>query len=236
MLQPLRQTPAHAPRPRLNDDQVLARAIDGRLAEVQAWLLSVGLAARADHDGYVAFAVKKALQDDVEPFRAAVFLAEKQGWPADLELGRILERLVYDLPDALRYQTRLWVVENGLRLPCKDSDAIEWLSPSGDPRSGKVIACDNALATALCEVAADGGEMGGLHVRVLMESIYANRTQQRWGQETPVLGQHYDDAPALGATLRAKDYIPSGSFPGVNLNTFVAAERADEDMDGPRIA
>ena len=79
-----------------------------------------------------------------------------------------------------------------------------------------------ALAAVVAEVASADGLTSGLHVRVLMESIYLNRSQRRYEPETPVLGRRYADAPALAARYPAQSegLMRTSTVPGVNLNDF----------------
>lgn len=241
MLRPLRQTPAHAPRPQPTDHAVLARAIGPRLAQVRAWLDESESPTTVDDDQLLNFLSIALRVGGGDPFRAGVALSVSAGFHTDYGLVKLLAEIMRYAPEAHRDVCRVWVVENGLRLPCKDGDEIEWLSPAGEPRAGKVVATDNAFAAVAVELASDAGFGSGVHVRVLMEQIFANRTQARFEPEVPVLGARYEDAPAIAAAHpgRASDTTLTGTSPGVNLNDFKpkAVERgAFGGGDGPRAA
>lgn len=236
MLRPLRPTPADAPRPHPTDDAVLESAIAPRLAQVRDWLTNSGSSVSVD-DAQLTNCIAKAMKvGGNDPFRAGVALSVAAGFHTDFALVQALADIKQFIPEAHRDVTRRWVVENGLRLPCKDGDAIEWLSPQGEPRSGKVVACDNAFAAVAVEVASSDGHSAGVHVRVLMERIFANRSQRRYDLERPALGVTYDDAPALAAANpgRASEGALTGTSPGVNLNGWVAPQTAAaQGFDGP---
>lgn len=236
MLNPLRPAPTHAPRPHPTDEAVLTSAIAPRLAQVRQWMEVAGATVTAD-DAQLTNCIAVAMKvGGTDPFRSGLALSVAAGFPTDFALTQVLAEIAQRIPEAHRDVTRVWVVENGLRLPCKDGDEIEWLSPHGEPRAGKVVACDNAFAAVAVEVAADGGQSSGVHVRVLMERIFANRSQARFDPEVPVLGQTYADAPAMAAANpgRASDGALTGTSPGVNLNDFAPKRVASmTPSDGP---
>lgn len=241
MLRPLRQTPANAPRPQNTDHAVLASAIVHRLAQVRAWIDDCGVTVTATDEQLTNCVIHALRTGGLDAFRAGVALNVGMNVPTNYALVKVLADIIQFVPEALRDETRLWVLAHGLRLPCKKGDEIEWLSPSGEPRAGKVIGTDNAFAACICEIASANGFPSGVAVRVLMESIYANCTQQRYDLETPVLGITYPDAPALAAANpgRGSETTLTGTSPGINLNEFdpqaYAAAKAAQTggPDGP---
>lgn len=199
--QSLRPTPVHAPRPQVLDITVIARSIDGRRTEFEGWLAAAGLHASPE---MVDFAIDTALRAGrFEAYRAARKLEDNLGWPADAPLVRLLDQVLTQLPALHREVTREWVLEQGYRVPAAEGDAIEWLSPEGEPRSGRVAAVAKLQGMAYCVIGDTDPADEQFHVRVPGEAIYANITQARYEIEEPVLGARYEDAPALAAAYEA---------------------------------
>lgn len=234
MFQPLRPTPLHAPRPLPTDAPVLQAALTLRLPAIRAWLDASASTTNVTDEQLLNVLCAAMRVGANDPFHSSVALSLQAGFAPDYDLVKLLAEAAQFIPEAHRDVTRLWVIEHGLRLPCKDGDEIEWLSPAGEPRAGRVVASDNSFAAVAVEVASDSGHGSGHHVRVLMERIYANRTQSRYDPESPALGQSYEDAGAMAHANpgRASDGALTSTSPGVNLNDF-KPHAVPSTTDGP---
>jgi hypothetical protein len=192
---PLRPVPAAAPRPQPLSSEVTTRALAPVLDVVGAWFQAKCPTVDADRQ---AFCLKLALQQSqMQAFRAATILTASFHIPCDDDLLQILLKVIKNADFALRLVTREWVVATGYRFPAKDGDLIEWIDPAyGSKRGGTVIAIDQAMAIAMIAPGM-GGAAGP--IRIFAEDVVGNLTQKQYTEIKPILGQRYEDAPALAA-------------------------------------
>lgn len=196
----LRPVPADAPRPQPLSTEVIARALLPVEDALGSWFQDNLPKVDADQR---KFCLTLALrQGEMDAFQAAIVLASSFKIPGDEALVRLLMQVTSGAGFALRVLTREWVVKTGYRFPANKDDAIEWVDPDTRlKRGGKVIEIDRAMAVALVQP-----NLGPANtpIRILAESVVGNLTQKQYTEIKPVLGQRYDDAPALGAAFEAE--------------------------------
>jgi hypothetical protein len=218
---PLRPAPQDAPRPKLDDTDVLTRAVASCRAEIIAWMDDID--DERTQPECVDFAVTTALArtsvTGLDGFRAAALLQIQFGYPADHDLVVLLKRVIERVPNALRDAERDWVLKTGMRAPAKPGDAIAWLSPDDEPREGFVDTVDQGRAMVYAQVgdihnpdAVDAGDSD--YVRVPAERIFANISQTRYDLEQPVLGARYtSEVVAQACVDAAADYAARTETP-----------------------
>ncbi len=168
----LRIIPVDDPRPTLDSDEVIARAviqvIEDLIPWVQRWTKSPIAVDKVA--AIVALAVKASKGDG---FSVAVYLKTEEGWPVDMQACRMFDRICSAIPYALRTVTREWVVRSGMRFPAKAGDVIDWWI-DGRERRGSVysILGDESAALIYPQTGLGTGNL----VKVLAEDVVDNIT------------------------------------------------------------
>jgi hypothetical protein len=167
----LRQVHPGDARPEPLNEAVLARACTARMAEIKAWLSPRVLSITEDE---IVFALTTAIGSaGADGFRAATVLKNEFLWPVDMELCLLVRDTVTAMAQALRAETRVWVLRTGMRFPAKSEDSIEFIDGVGKTRTGKVTGIDSALAAAFVQPF-DGLIRAGGPTRVLAEQVMKN--------------------------------------------------------------
>lgn len=193
-LQPLVPVPAGDPRPDPMGPEVINRAIVPFLPEVLAWA-----EARYPiwHDGdVIRFALNTCIRNQgADAFRVGVLLTASYKVPVDFALVKIIDRILTELPTALRRVVGEWCMRTALRFPGGTGDRIVYLDEGDIPRTGVVKAVDRALGCAIV----DRPEHG--LTRVCIEQVIQNRSQG-WTTRADLpkreIGFTHPDADGIG--------------------------------------
>lgn len=198
---PLRPVPADAPRPQPLSSEVIARALLPVEDALGSWFKAYAPKVSAEQRNFALTLALQQAKGDV--FQAGCILAASFKLPVNGELMKIIIALDERcMTSVLRAVTREWVVRTGYRFPANDGDKIEWIDPlTKARRGGKVLAVDRAMAVGM--VMPNTGQFAE-GVRILAEDVVGNLTQAQYVEIKPILGQRYENAPALAAAYEAE--------------------------------
>lgn len=113
----------------------------------------------------------------LDAFQVAVRLQTSAGWPGDMELLRILDRMMDAQGFAFRVAMAEWVMVTGVRFPAKTGDTVTWQA-RGRKKFGLVHEVLPNSASALVYPLIGSG-LAAEPVKVLAEEVTSNHTQQR---------------------------------------------------------
>lgn len=221
---PLRTPPS--PRPQPLDEAVLLRAAQARHPSIDRWASAAGFNIGAEAmDAALVIAMSAAR---LEPYRMCRVLEEHFLMRPDYELVRMIGSMVEHHADVLRLVVREWVAATGHRFPGEKDNQIEYVVASGHRHMGYVRGIDRGLAVGYVTLNYD--QDSTVHT-VFAENVISNISQDRHDPETPVLGQRYDNAPALAAEFERNRALVRGKAPAAPASRVLG-----DDEEGPSAA
>lgn len=115
------------PRPRENDPDVMAAAVEHVLDGIQAWADANGIVNTDELGGNHEFKALMtiAVMESVDGYGAARYVDTMFDWPADTALVKLLDAAYRTAPLVLPDFVKRWVMATGTRFPAKKGNSVK---------------------------------------------------------------------------------------------------------------